>query len=91
MGFDRDLDGSGLGAEIGIRSWLFPRLEIEANGTFLDPLRGDYDDPGGDTNDFTAGISARLHASPRLSLSGGWSCAFDAETETLSLGARYSW
>ena len=89
VGFDSDLDGSGLGAEIGLRSRLFPQLELEVNGTFLDLLWGDIDDYTGDTNDFTGTLAARFYATPALSIGGAWSYAFDSETETLSGALRY--
>ena len=91
VGFDSDLDGTGLGAEIGLRAWLFPGVELEANGTFLDYYWGDIDDLSGDTNDFTAGLGARFYPTPRLSIGAGYAYAFDAETETLSAGVRYDY
>ena len=45
----------------------------------------------GDTNDFTASLSARIHATHRLSLGGGYAYAFDAETETLSARIRHDY
>jgi hypothetical protein len=91
VGFDSDLDGSGLGAEIGLRTRLFSVVEIEANGTFLDLYWGDIDDYTGDTNDFTGTLSARVRATHRLSLGGGYAYAFDSETETLSASIRYDY
>ena len=84
-----DLDAYGLGAEIGMRSWLFPQLELDVKGTYLDLYSGDLDDAGVDTDDFTASIGARFYATPVFSIGGGYSYAVDSETETLSAGVRY--
>jgi hypothetical protein len=88
--FTRDLDGYGLGAELGLRAWLFPQLEIDAGVSYFDLFEGDYDDLGADTNDFAAGLTARFYVTPVVSLNAGYSYAFDAESDTWSLGARYN-
>lgn len=84
-----DLDAYGLGAEIGMRSWIFPQLEIDVKGTYLDLYSGDLDDAGIDTDDFTASIGARFYATPVFSIGGGYSYAVDSEVDTLSAGVRY--
>ncbi|MBP8925139.1 MAG: outer membrane beta-barrel protein [Pseudomonadales bacterium] len=83
-----DLDGYGLGAEIGMRSWLFPQLEVDVRGSYLDLYSGDLDDAI-DTSDFTASIGARFYATPVFSIGAGYSYAVDAELNTLSAGLRY--
>lgn len=84
-----DLDSYGLGAEIGMRSWLFPKLELDVKGSYLDLYSGDLDDAGFDTSDFTASIAARFYATPVFSIGAGYAYAVDAETNTLSAAVRY--
>ena len=84
-----DLDAYGLGAEIGMRSWLFPQLELDVKGSYLDLYSGDLDDAGIDTDDFTASIDARFYATPVFSIGAGYSYAVDSEVDTLSAGVRY--
>jgi hypothetical protein len=91
LGID-DVDGYGLGAELGLRAWLFPQLEVEANGKYVDLFEGDIDELGGDQDYTSAGLTARIHATRQFSITAGYSYDFDRlgdDLETWSVGARY--
>lgn len=88
-----DIDGSGLGAEVGVRAWLNPKFEVEANGNYTDLFSGDLDDSskniGYETDEFTASLSARFYPTRTFSVGAGYSYAFNNEIDTWSLGVRY--
>lgn len=84
-----DVDGYGLGAEVGIRAWLFPQLELDLRGAYLDLFEGDFDDAGVDTDDFTAAFAVRVYPMQQFSIGGGYGYAFDAETDTYTVDLRY--
>lgn len=92
-GNGHDVDGSGLGAEIGVRAWLNPKIELEANGNYTDLFEGDIDDRskdlGQDADEFTASLNARFYATRTFSIGAGYSYAFNNEIDTYSVGVRY--
>lgn len=84
-----DSKGYGAGAEIGLRAWLFPGVEVDLNGTYVDLFHGDFNDAGVDTDDFNAGVGLRVYPVERISIGGSYSHAFDAETDSLGVDLRY--
>lgn len=88
--FDNDIDGYGLGAELGLRARLFPQFEVGARGTYLDLSGGDLEDYVSDTDDFTVDVNALLHVTPTFAIGAGYAYAIDAETDTVTVGVRYN-
>jgi len=84
-----DVDGYGLGAEFGVRSWLADAFEVEVNGTYTNLFAGEIDDVSSDTDDFTATLSARVYPTRQFSIGAGYSYAFGNEIKSWMLGVRY--
>ena len=84
-----DVDGYGLGAEVGVRARAGANFEFEVNGTYVNLFGGDVDDASDDTDDFNATATVRFYPVQQFSVSAGYGYAFGNEVGTYLLGVRY--
>lgn len=86
-----DVDGYGIGGEIGVRGWLGDYVEVDVSGTYLDLRSGDLDEFRVDTraDEFTGAVKFRFYPVERFSLGLGYAYALDDETDIFTASARF--